>query len=124
MKRLTPLLAMAFSSNFLFATLPQGEVVKAGEAAFHRESSLLNMTVSDRAIIEWKSFSIGAGEEACFLQPSASSVVLNQVMGNLRSEILGRLQANGKVFLVNPHGVIIGQDALINTAAFLASTLP
>ncbi len=117
-------LAFAVLTNLAFATLPHGELVKSGEVAFQREAGSLSVTASDRAIIEWKSFSIGTGEAARFLQPTNSSVVLNQIVGNLRSEILGQLQANGRVFLVNPNGIIIGQDAVINTAAFLASTLP
>ena len=33
-----------------------------------------------------------------------------------------RLQANGRVFVINPNGVLIGAGAVINTAGFLATT--
>ncbi|MBS0616439.1 MAG: filamentous hemagglutinin N-terminal domain-containing protein [Verrucomicrobia bacterium] len=86
-------------------------------------NALLEIRTGDKAIIEWKSFSIDRGEATRFVQPSASSAVLNRVTGPLRSEILGRLEASGKVFLINPHGVLIGKDGVIQTAGFLASTL-
>ena len=38
------------------------------------------------------------------------------------SEILGSLDANGKVFVVNRDGIIFGAGAVINTAGFLATT--
>ena len=38
------------------------------------------------------------------------------------SEILGSLDANGKVFIVNRDGIIFGAGAVVNTAGFLATT--
>jgi len=42
--------------------------------------------------------------------------------GNL-SEILGDLQSNGRVFLINSNGLIVGDDAVIDAAGFVGSTL-
>ena len=72
-----------------------------------------NVTVNQstpRAIINWNSFNIGAGETTRFVQPDASSIALNRVTGGLGpSMINGTLTANGRVFLVNPDGVMIGR---------------
>jgi filamentous hemagglutinin family protein len=85
-----------------------------------------NVTVtqsSASAIINWNSFNIGAGEITRFLQPSASSYTLNRVTGSQNpSQILGTIEANGRIFLVNPDGFIFGTGAKINTASFLATT--
>jgi filamentous hemagglutinin family protein len=58
-----------------------------------------------------------------FNQPSSSSIALNRVTGGLGpSQIMGTLNANGRVFLVNRDGIVFGKGAVINTAGFLAST--
>ena len=85
-----------------------------------------NVTVnqfSQNAIINWHTFNIGAGERTQFVQPNASSVILNRVTGGLGpSQILGSIDANGKVMLVNRDGFIFGAGAVINTGSFLATT--
>ena len=48
-----------------------------------------------------------------FVQPSATSIALNRVTGGLGpSQIYGTLTANGRVFLVNPDGILIGRGAV------------
>ncbi|MBL8470264.1 MAG: filamentous hemagglutinin N-terminal domain-containing protein, partial [Rhodocyclaceae bacterium] len=107
--------------------LPNGAQVAAGQAALQQQAGQLTITNSPGAIINWQSFSIAAQEAVRFQQASASSAVLNRVIGSggniLRSDILGSLSSNGRVFLLNPAGVLIGPGARIDTAAFVASTL-
>ena len=104
-----------------FWGLPEIPQLARGDAQFLASPQLLEATVSDQTILEWARFSIGQGETVRFLQPSAQSVLLNRVIGADISEIFGTLQANGAVYLINPRGVIIGENALIDTAAFLVS---
>ncbi|RZS85928.1 filamentous hemagglutinin N-terminal domain-containing protein [Pigmentiphaga kullae] len=78
---------------------------------------------SDRAIIEWGTFSIGAGNAVRFLQPGASSIALNRVLGGDLSRISGELSANGRIFLINPAGVLFGQGSKVETGGLVASTL-
>src|SRR3546814_1148551 len=62
---------------------------------------------SDRAIVNWQSFSIGDGNRVDIRQPDARSVLLNRVTGETTSTIAGSLNANGQVFLINPNGIQI-----------------
>ncbi|PTY01552.1 hypothetical protein DB346_12440 [Verrucomicrobia bacterium LW23] len=78
---------------------------------------------SQRAVINWRDFSIKKGETTTFVQPNSSSATLNRVTGPAASHINGRLNANGRVYLVNPNGVVIGKSGRVNTAGFTASTL-
>ncbi len=118
---LTCLCAGAFS---LIAN-PAGEAVKAGNAAITRNGpgSLTVNQSSDKVIINWNSFSIGAGEVTRFVQPNANAAALNRVLGGSPSAIYGRLEANGSVYVINPAGVMVGPSGLINTRSFVGSTL-
>ena len=59
---------------------PTGPQVVSGQVGISRpNASTLNVTNSSGAIINWQGFSIGAGEITRFIQPSASSAVLNRV---------------------------------------------
>jgi filamentous hemagglutinin family protein len=104
---------------------PEGSTVVGGSATISG-SGTSNVTVqqsSERAIINWHSFNLGAGETTTFQQPNSSSVTLNRVTGGMGpSSINGTITANGKVFLINGDGILFGPSGIINTAAFLATT--
>jgi filamentous hemagglutinin family protein len=105
------------------SALPVDPTVVAGSAVFHQAGAVLNVTNSNGAIINWQQFNIGAGETTRFIQPTASSAVLNRVLAADPSLLYGTLASNGKVFLVNPAGILVGAGARIDTAGFVASTL-
>ena len=69
-----------------------------------------------------RTFGIGEGESVRFVQPSASSITLNRVTGGDRSGIFGNLNANGQVWLINPNGILFGQNARINVGGLLGTT--
>ncbi|WP_244613492.1 GLUG motif-containing protein [Methylosinus sp. Ce-a6] len=103
---------------------PTGGVVVDGAATIASTGSVTNVTQStNRAIINWLTFSIGVGETVNFSQPSALAVTLNRVVGNEQSVIAGALNANGRVFLVNSAGILFTKDAQVNVGGLVASTL-
>ncbi|MBX2869198.1 MAG: filamentous hemagglutinin N-terminal domain-containing protein [Acidiferrobacterales bacterium] len=102
---------------------PDSPVVIAGSANFDQLGNQLSITNSPGTIIDWKGFSIDRNEITRFLQQSDQSAVLNRVTGSGASNIFGELLSNGKVFLVNPNGIIIGNGARIDTAGFIGSSL-
>ena len=103
---------------------PTGATVVHGSAGLSNPvAGTLNVTTSSNAIINWQGFSIGSDELTRFIQPEAGSAVLNRVVGSGSSEILGQLLSNGRVFLVNPHGIVFGGNASVDTAGLVASTL-
>ena len=111
-----------FSAGTVFA-LPSGQQVVNGQATFVAQGNNLTITNSPNAIINWQGFSINSNEAVIFKQLNSLSAVLNRVMGQDPSRILGLLQSNGRVFLVNPNGIVIGQGARIDVNGFFASTL-
>jgi filamentous hemagglutinin family protein len=104
---------------------PLGGQVAGGQATIQGQGSA-TVTVtqsSQNAIINWYTFNIGAGETTQFNQPNAGAIALNRVTGGQgMSTIYGNLTANGRVFLINPNGVMIGPGGVVNAAGFLAST--
>ena len=103
---------------------PDGVTVVSGQVTVSRpNASTLNITNSNGSILNWNSFSIRPGETTHFVQPNAASGVLNRVLGRNPSDLLGTLQSNGRVFLVNPNGIVFGPGAVIDTAGLVASTL-
>jgi filamentous hemagglutinin family protein len=101
---------------------PVNPVVVNGTASFNQAGNVLTVTNSNGAIIHWDKFSIKAGETTHFAQTSASSAVLNRVL-NDPSAIYGTLSSNGRVWLINPAGIMVGAGGRIDTAGFVASTL-
>ena len=115
-------LLLAFSAAA--HALPTGGVVAAGAAGIANSASGTTITqTSPNAVINWQSFGVGAGQTVQFIQPGSSSVALNRVLGSDPSSILGNLTANGKVFLLNPNGILFGSGASVNVGGLVASTL-
>src|ERR1700689_2080980 len=102
---------------------PQGGNVVSGVASIATQggNTLIKQGTS-KAIINWTSFSIGAGQSVVFQQPGSTSIALNRVLGGSVSTILGSLIANGQVWLITPNGVVFGKGAVINVGGLLATT--
>ncbi|MGH8675329.1 MAG: filamentous hemagglutinin N-terminal domain-containing protein, partial [Burkholderiales bacterium] len=122
---LRPIAAALLSAGIASAALagPQDGVVRAGVASITAAGAQTRIQQSsERAVIDWRSFGIGAAEQVLFQQPSALSATLNRVTGDQVSVLLGRLDANGRVLLLNPNGILIGGGAQINVGSLIAST--
>nr|OZC19779.1 heme/hemopexin-binding protein precursor [Sporomusa silvacetica DSM 10669] len=103
---------------------PTGGTVTSGSATIASSGSTMTINqTTNNAIINWQNFSIGKGEKVKFVQPGSSSVALNRVIGNDASSIYGSLNANGKVFLINPNGILFSRSAQVNVGGLVASTL-
>ena len=102
---------------------PQGGSVVSGQATITQSGNTLNIVQqSAKLIINWKSFSIGAGEIVRIIQPGAQSSILNQVTGGGLSVLNGQLLANGIVFIVNPAGITVGSSGRIAVGSLVATT--
>src|ERR1700722_9229258 len=75
---------------------PTGGVVVGGSSSFSSPSpGVLDITQStNRAVIDWGSFNIGAKAKTQFFQPGSSSLSIERVTGGNPAQILGALTAN------------------------------
>lgn len=109
--------------------LPTGGQVAAGGATIQSTDAILTIRqTTPTAIINWSSFNIAANHTTNILQPSATAMLLNHVVGVNGvippSIIDGSLNANGIVFLLNQNGILFGSTAQVNVGGLVASTLP
>jgi filamentous hemagglutinin family protein len=103
---------------------PSNGHVSSGQATISGGGRSVTVTqTSQRSVIDWKSFSIGSGQTARFNLPSSTAAVLNRVTGDQLSSLLGNLYSNGQVYLLNPNGVLVGKNGVVDTKGFIASTL-
>ena len=117
-------LLAGYSSNLLAADLPtQGKIVAgSGSISSQGQAMTINQS-SSKMVTDWGSFSIGAGNSVNFVQPDSSAISLNRVTGSDISSIQGALSANGKVFLINPNGIVFTKTSQVNVGGLVASTL-
>jgi filamentous hemagglutinin family protein len=100
---------------------PEGGQVVRGTADITREGDRTIIRASDRTILNFRSFDIGARETVQFVQPNANARVLSRIESAAPTRIDGSLLANGRVYIVNPAGVVFGRDATVNVAGLFAA---
>lgn len=106
------------------AAAVEGGTVVQGSATINQSGPQTTITQgSNRAIINWNNFDIGKQESVTFKQPDANAAVLNRVTSPNATMISGALNANGRVFIVNPSGVVFGSGASVDVGGMVASTL-
>lgn len=115
---------LALLAGSVWAAESSGPQVVGGSATIQQNGGNLTVTTgSNRTIINWQSFGVPTGTTTNFIQPSSNSATLNRVLGNLPSRIDGSLLSNGRVYLINPNGIVVGPTGIIQTAGFVGSTL-
>ncbi|TLS72069.1 filamentous hemagglutinin N-terminal domain-containing protein [Aliarcobacter thereius] len=116
------ILFLIINISTLYAA-PQGANVVSGNVNINQIGNITNVNqTTNKAIVNWQSFSVGKNEVVNFNQPNINSSILNRVVGFDKSFIDGAINSNGKVFLVNPNGVVFSKDAVINVGGLVAST--
>ncbi|HPX61139.1 MAG TPA: filamentous hemagglutinin N-terminal domain-containing protein [Deltaproteobacteria bacterium] len=106
------------------SALPTGGQITAGSGSIAQSGSAMTVTQSSQQMIaNWSTFNIGQNASVAFQQPNAAAVALNRIADQNPSQIMGRLSANGQVFLLNPSGIIFGSTARVDVGGLVASSL-
>ncbi|MEJ2457566.1 MAG: filamentous hemagglutinin N-terminal domain-containing protein, partial [Novosphingobium sp.] len=103
-------------------SLPSGGAVVAGSATIRTGAANVTVSQSSKAaIVNWNSFSVGAGNSVTI--DNGSGATLSRVTGSRASRIDGTVSATGSFYLVNPSGVVIGSGGKVVTGGdFVATT--
>jgi filamentous hemagglutinin family protein len=103
---------------------PTGGQVTTGSGQITQSGTTTTIQQSSQVLgLNWLSFNVGANETVNFVQPGRNSIAVNQILSSSGSEILGHLNANGQVWLINPNGILFGSNAEVNVGGLVASTL-
>lgn len=103
---------------------PQGGEVVSGTGSIEATNAQTTLVTqeSQNLSINWQSLNLAADELLQFDQPNSEAAALNYILDQHPSEILGRIDANGRVFLMNPNGIIFGESARINVGSLVAGS--
>lgn len=122
-KAIAVYVAMIIASNGAEANPIGGEFAQGMGSISNAVGLTTIQQTTQQAIVNWQSFGSNAGEVIKFVQPNANAAILNRVVGNLPSNLNGLLEGNGRVYLVNPNGIVLGANGVINVnGGFVAST--
>ena len=112
------------SSEPTFNALPNGIHDTVGISSVNVTGSTMNVNAdASRSIANWQTFNVGSNATVNFNLPDSSSAILNRVTGGSVSEIFGRINSNGHVFITNPSGILFGSSSQVNVGSLTASTL-
>ena len=117
---------VALVLTFVFgaaAAEPQGGRIVGGEGSIRTGKDTVVEQGSRDLVVDWDRFDVGANESVHFAQKSAAYSVLNRIYDHKPSEVLGRLTARGKVWLLNPNGVFFGRGARVSVGSLVAAGL-
>ena len=107
--------------------LPTGPKVGSGSVSITQTqtnaaaSMVVNQT-SPKAIVNWDTFNLGSKAAITFNQPNTSSALLNRILDNNPSQILGQIKSNGQIFFTNPNGIYFGPSSSVSVGSLLATT--
>ena len=101
---------------------PEGGAVTSGTAQIQTPDSQTTVVIQETPTvsINWQSLNLSPDELLRFEQPGSQSTALNHILDQRPSEILGQISSNGRVFLMNPNGIIFGESARINVGSLVA----
>lgn len=94
----------------------------------------VNITVlqtAPQAVLNWKTFNVGKKTTLTFNQDRGGAdksqwTVFNKIAdpSGSPSQILGKIEAPGQVYVINPNGIIFGGSSQINLHGLVATSLP
>ncbi|MFO1483453.1 MAG: filamentous hemagglutinin family protein [Verrucomicrobiaceae bacterium] len=111
-----------------------GSPVGAGSPQQSLENARTIVTIQQtqqQALLNWKTFNVGNETTVRFDQRAGGEDVgtwiafntINDPTGN-PTQILGSIEAQGQVYLINQNGIIFGGGSVVNTHTLVASSLP
>ena len=117
-------LAISLGLAGIVQAAPIGGQITAGSGNISQTASTTTILQSSQNLsLNWQGFNVAPNETVNFVQPGSNAIAVNRIQSSTGSQILGHLNANGQVWLINPNGILFGQNAQVNVGGIVASTL-
>ena len=117
-------LGLSLSYAWTAAAGPAGGKITTGSGQITQSGTTTTVQQNSQTLsLNWQSFDVGTQETVNFVQPNANALAVNRIFSASASEILGHINSNGQVWLINPNGVLFGEHAQVNVGGLVASTL-
>jgi len=107
----------------LLALPNEGKVIAGKASCRYKDPTTLVVQTEDKTILSYDTFRVEKEERLIYEQPSSESSILARVQGKDPASILGKLESNGRVFLVSSAGIYFGAESHVHVGALIASTL-
>jgi filamentous hemagglutinin family protein len=117
------LLSSILNATSLLSSVFDPQVISGQASISNLSPDTVEIICEDKSILHWSQFDVQQNQTLRFALPTNDSAVLNRVIGNSSSQILGSIQSNGQVILINPNGIIFGKEACIDVNSLVCSTL-
>jgi filamentous hemagglutinin family protein len=116
--------SVLLAASHVAMAAPTGGTVTAGTGSVDQSGTTTTVTqTSQNLSLSWSSFNTTKNELVNFVQPSTSAIAVNRISDTNATQFLGKLTANGQIYLINPNGILFGPDSQINVGGLVASTL-
>ena len=122
-RKILGLLALSLTAAVTEGAPVGGQVVTGAGSISQTGSATTIRQASQNLSLDWKGFNVAPQETVSFQQPSAGAIAVNRISDANGTQILGGLNANGQVWLINPNGILFGPGAQVNVGGLVASTL-
>ena len=112
-------------------TLPQATLDSSGHIILgtgiksitsSQDTMVVTQSAPD-AIQNWSKFNVGSKGVVDFIQNSSSWVCLNRISDLNPSQIFGKIDAKGQIYLINQNGILFGPGSQVNVHTLIASSL-
>ena len=95
----------------------QGGYVTSG-VNINSDGETMNITGSDNNVINWSSFNVGDNETVKYDENN----YLNLIHDTEASQINGKITGGKNIYLINPNGVLFGENSSVNVGNLYIST--
>jgi filamentous hemagglutinin family protein len=112
------------ASLWVGASLPKSQVAGG-------QTKVTIQQTKQQAILNWKNFNVGKETTLSFDQSAGGKnqtqwTAFNKIAdpSGAPSQILGKIEAPGHVYIINPNGILFGGSSQVNLHGLVASSLP